>query len=136
MLSTFAATAPIAMASRVRSASGVASSPVKPPVGLVSKALTALATVPAPAPTIPSSAQERKSPSPDHKAIAFLLVSGLEYLVWSDAYGCQATAHPHDAPNVSRNAPGMVWWEAPGCALLRITPDAIRKMTVRTGKAY
>jgi hypothetical protein len=35
-----------------------------------------------------------------------------------------------------RNPPGAVWCATPGCALLRITPDAIRKMIVRTGNAY
>ena len=78
MLSTLAETAPSAMASSVRSASGLASSPVKAPVELPPSASLALTTVAAAAPTVSSSAQDRNSPSPDHKAMAALLVSGLK----------------------------------------------------------
>ncbi len=77
MLSTFAETAPSAMASSVKSASGLASSPVKAPVGLAPSASDALTTVAAAAPTISSSAQDRNRPSPDHQAIAARLASGL-----------------------------------------------------------
>ena len=76
MLSTFAETAPSAMASSVRSASGVASSPVIPP-GPASASFAPTA-VPTAAPTISSRAQDRNSPVPDHQAIAVLLVSGLK----------------------------------------------------------
>ena len=75
MLSTFAATAPIAMASRVRSASAVGRWPVKEPVGSPRAAPT-LVTVADAAPAISSTAQDRNSPSPDQSAIAVLLVSG------------------------------------------------------------
>jgi hypothetical protein len=76
MLSTLAETAPSAMASSVRSASGVASSEVMPP-GPPS-ALPGLTAVPTAAPTISSSAQDRNSPVPDHHAIPALLASGLK----------------------------------------------------------
>jgi hypothetical protein len=75
MLSTLAETAPSAMASSVKSASGVASRPVKAPVGLLPAPLAPV-RVPAAAPTISSSAQDRNSPSPDHRAMAFLLADG------------------------------------------------------------
>ena len=68
------------MASSVRSASGVASSPVKAPVGLLPAALRPVSVADA-APTISSSAQDRNSPSPDHQAMAALLVDGLKYRV-------------------------------------------------------
>ena len=80
MLSTFAATAPSAIASSVRSASALGIIPVNAPVGFPSASL-ALTTVAAAAPTISSSAQDRNSPSPDHRAMAALLVSGLKYRV-------------------------------------------------------
>jgi hypothetical protein len=76
MLSTFAETAPSAIASSVRSASGVASSPVMPP-GPAS-ALSALTAVPTAAPTISSRAQDRNSPVPDHQAMAARFESGLK----------------------------------------------------------
>ncbi len=76
MLSTLADTAPSAIASSARSASGVASSPVKAPVGLLPRAAPGLTTVAAAAPTISSSAQDRNRPSPAHRAIARLFADG------------------------------------------------------------
>ena len=37
---------------------------------------------------------------------------------------------------VSRNAPGIAWWAAPGWDLARIQTVAITKITASTGKAY
>ena len=76
MLSTFADTAPSAIASSVRSASGVAIRPVKAPVGLLPSAAPGLTTVAAAAPTISSSAQDRNRPSPAHSAMARLFDDG------------------------------------------------------------
>ena len=75
MLSTFAATAPIAMASRVRSASTVGRWPVNAPVGSPRAAPTPVIVAEA-APAISRIAQDRNSPRPAQSAIAFLLVSG------------------------------------------------------------
>ena len=76
MLSTLAETAPSAMASSVRSASGVASRLVIPP-GPAS-ALFAPTAVPTAAPTTSSRAQDTNSPIPDHQAIAVRFASGLK----------------------------------------------------------
>ena len=76
MLSTFAETAPSAMASSVRSASGVASNPVMPP-GPAS-ASPGLTAVPTAAPTISSTAQDMNRPVPDHQAMGAFGVSGLK----------------------------------------------------------
>ena len=75
MLSTFAAIAPSAMASRVRSARKVGRWPVNAPVGLLSMAPMPV-TVADAAPAASSSTQDTNTPRPDHRATALLLVSG------------------------------------------------------------
>ncbi len=74
MFSTFAAIAPSAMASRVRSARAVGRWPVNEPVGLSTAA--APLTVAEAAPAASSRTQDTNTPRPDHRATAFLLVSG------------------------------------------------------------
>src|ERR1700678_3239533 len=78
MLSALAAIEPIAMASRVRSASQVGKTLTKAAVGLAPAPAATLGMVPAAAPTVSSTRQERNRPSPAHRAMARLLVSGLK----------------------------------------------------------
>src|SRR5262250_1483991 len=74
-LSTFAQTAPSAMASRVRSARAVGRCPVKVPVGSPSDA-AALAAVADAAPAISRTTQDRNSPAAAHQPTAALLTFG------------------------------------------------------------
>ena len=76
MFSAFAAMPPMTMAISVRSPSQVGKMPVQPAVGFAADAT--LGRVPAAAPTVSSSTQDRNRPSPAHSAIARLLVSGLK----------------------------------------------------------
>ena len=80
MFSTFAATAPSAMASRVRSASAVGRCPVKVPVGSPMIAPMPV-TVADAAPAISRTTQERNSPAPTTSRCAFLEVLGGKYRV-------------------------------------------------------
>ena len=75
MFSTFAAIAPSAMASRVRSARTVGRWPVNAPVGLALIAPMPV-TVADAAPATSSRTQDTNTPRPAQKAMASLLVPG------------------------------------------------------------